>query len=313
MNDKQYENSKSPKALAQAHALNLPSREAMLNRDPSVSKFWLDNQFLLVDAWKEWERNNRKNLKTLDESLLDENLHEAIQAAWNDPEKETEVAKLWTEVSYGVYQCQFFDPSRLEDLRSYLTEVQETKIPLRPPYGIALNRFGAMLDPRSEGYIATAEFQEFYQKLMDKYMRPIGRLLFPEIVGYDTQTFGFSIQYEPGIDTSLQLHSDASAVTLNINLNLPDETFTGSEVDFYDPITGKANRLSFEPGVAMIHRGAIAHAAQSITSGQRTNIVLWLYGDRMTVPSPDLQSVGNLSAQDRWTVPSQEKDRLAPF
>ena len=97
-------------------------------------------------------------------------------------------------------------------------------------------------------------------------MRPVARLLFPEIAGYDTQTFGFSIQYQPGIDTSLQLHSDASAATLNINLNLPEETFSGSEVDFYDPISGKANRLTFTPGAAMIHRGTIAHAAQPIIS-----------------------------------------------
>jgi len=144
-------------------------------------------------------------------------------------------------------------------------------------------------------------------------MRPIARLLFPEIVGYDTQTFGFSIQYQPGIDTSLQLHSDASAATLNINLNLRGETFTGSEVDFYDPASGKANRLTFAPGTAMLHRGAIAHAAQPITSGKRTNFVLWLYGDRMQLPSATGSPATVLSAHERWTVPSSAKDEFAPF
>ncbi len=299
--------------LEHARRLELPSREAVLNRDPSVSAFWLKNQELLVNAWHEWEEVNGDQAGVLDESLLDKKLFKAINAAWSNPILETEVKKLWTKVSYGVYQCQFFDPDQLRYLRGYLTEVQAAEIPLRPPYGIALNRFGAMLDQRSEGYVATPKFQDFYSKLMDKYMRPVGRLLFPEITGFDTQTFGFSIQYEPGIDTSLQLHSDASAVTLNINLNLPGEKFTGSEVDFYDPITGNANRVSFEPGVAMIHRGAIAHAAQPITSGQRRNIVLWLYGDRMAVPSPRQSSESTLGAKDRWTVPSQTKDTFAPF
>ena len=299
--------------LAQARSLNLPSREAMLNRDPSVSAFWLQNKQLLTEAWHEWEQPDQGGLPTLDDSLLDSKLRDVISDAWHDPAKESAVTKLWSEVSPGVYLAQFFDPEKLCDLRRYLKEAQSSNIPMRPPYGIALNRFGAMLDQRSEGFLAAPRFQSLYNQLLDRYMRPIGRLLFPEIMGYDTQTFGFSIQYEPGVDTSLQLHSDASAVTLNINLNLLDEDFTGSEVDFYDPATGKPNRLSFEPGTAMIHRGSIVHAAQPITSGQRTNMVLWLYGDRMQVPSPRLSLNTLPSPQQRWTIPSDVKDEYAPF
>lgn len=306
-------NDDSCSKLALARALNLPSREAMLNRDPAVSRFWLQNKQLLTEAWQEWEQTHLGELPSIDDSLLDSRLRNAIDAAWSDPTNEAEVKSLWREVSPGVYQGQFFEPERLADLRKYLKAVQSSNIPMRPPYGIALNRFGAMLDQRSEGFLAAPRFQRLYSQLLDKYMRPIGRLLFPEIIGYDTQTFGFSIQYEPGIDTSLQLHSDASAVTLNVNLNLPDETFTGSEVDFYDPTTGKANRLSFEPGTAMIHRGAVAHAAQPITSGQRTNMVLWLYGDRMQVPSPRVSLNTSLNANERWAVPAEAKDEFAPF
>ncbi|WP_218870160.1 hypothetical protein [Psychrobacter sp. BI730] len=98
-----------------------------------------------------------------------------------------------------------------------------------------------MLDARSSGYLAIPNFQAFYHKVMNQYMRPIARLLFANVYGYDTQTFGFSIQYQPTGDTSLQLHTDASAVTMNINLNLPGEDFTGSEVDFVDRHLGKPN------------------------------------------------------------------------
>jgi hypothetical protein len=299
--------------LGLVRALELPSREAMLHRDPSVSKFWSQNKRLLSDAWHEWEERQQNQLFTPDDSLLDSKLRDVVEAAWDDPTKEIAVEELWKEVSPDVFQCQFFDTDRIGDLREYLRDVQAANIPLRPPYGIALNRFGAMLDERSHGYLAAPAFQSFYNQLLDKYMRPIARLLFPEIIGYDTQTFGFSIQYQPGIDTSLQRHSDASAVTLNINLNLPEETYSGSEVDFYDPISGKANRLIFNPGTAMIHRGNVVHEAKPIKSGKRTNIVLWLYGDRMQVPSYKTPPDRSLSAQERWTVPSVKNDEFAPF
>lgn len=141
-------------------------------------------------------------------------------------------------------------------------------------------------------------------------MRPIARLLFPEVLGYDSQTFGFSIQYQAGMDTSIRLHTDAAAVTLN--LNLPSEEFTGSEVDFYDKDKGGVKRLTFKPGMAMLHRGNVAHAAQPITSGERTNFVFWLYGDRMQIPRSEGQPK-NVDASVRWTLPSEEYDDVAPF
>lgn len=298
--------------LQRARALVLPSREAMLSRAPSVQQFWDNNTQLLSDAWIEWEESEKHNLFTPDDSLLDIKLRDAVRQAWEDPTKELAVRDLWEEVSTDVFQCQFFDPQRLTDLRNYLDSIADAQIPLRPPYGIALNRRGAMLDQRSEGFLAAPSFQAFYRELMDKYMRPISRLLFPEVMGYDNQTFGFSIQYQPGMDTSLQPHTDASAATLNINLNMPDETFTGSEVDFYDANLGKTNRLTFKPGMAMLHRGNVPHAAQAITSGERSNIVLWLYGDGGQIP---LQGTTRhtIDAQARWTVPTATYDNVAPF
>lgn len=298
--------------LQRARALELPSREAMLSRSPSVQQFWDNNRHLLIDAWEEWEENENHSLFSPNDSLLDSKLRDAVTQAWKDPTKELAVRDLWTEVSTDVFQCQFFDPQRLADLRHYLDNIADAQIPLRPPYGIALNRRGAMLDQRSEGFLAAPRFQNFYRELMDKYMRPISRLLFPEVMGYDSQTFGFSIQYQLNMDTSLQPHTDASAATLNINLNLPDETFTGSEVDFYDACLGKTNRLTFTPGMAMLHRGNVPHAAQAITSGERSNIVLWLYGDGGQVP---LQGATRptIDASARWTVPVTTADKAAPF
>lgn len=299
-----------PSPLTQARALDRPTREATLRRDHSVSLFWEQNTDLLAEAWREWEAD--AELPILDETLLDERLRETVAAAWEDPTRESAVKDLWEPVVPGVFQTQFFDPERLQDLRAYLDATVEAGIPVRAPYGIVLNRYGAMLDRRSSGYLAAPAFQSLYERLIERYMRPISRLLFPEIAGYDSQSFGFSIQYQPGMDTSIQPHTDASATTLNINMNLPGETFAGSGVDFYDHGTGRPARFVFESGVAALHRGGVPHAAHPITEGERTNLVLWLYGEHMGVPPPGIQGPA-LEARERWAPSVAPLDRSAPF
>jgi len=299
-------------ALLQARALEYPSRDAILARDPSVQEFWSTNNNLLVNAWKEWDEENKNSMSSRAEDLLDSSLRNAIRDAWENPELESKVRDLLVESSPGVFEFQLFDPEKLQELRTYLEAVADAGIPLRAPYGISLNRNGAMLDTRSVWYLAAPSFQELYQKIMDVYMRPIARLLFPEIVGYDSQTYGFSIEYQPSIDTYLRMHTDASSVTMNVNLNLPDETFEGSELDFYDKNSGEMNRLSFTPGRAMIHRGNIAHAALPITKGKRTNFVFWLYGSNMSIPWNNLFDV-SVDAKERWTIPDEPSDTSAPF
>lgn len=299
--------------LQLARALELPTRQAMLYREPAVQNFWINNTDLITNAWSEWEATSIDSPTfTLDDTLLDKNLHEAVKQAWEDPSKELTVKALLHEVAPDVFQFQFFDPERLAVLRGYLEQVWNSQIPMRPPYGIVLNRRGAMLDSRSEGYLAAPSFQAFYNEILNTYMRPISRMLFPEVMGFDTQTFGFSIYYEPNTDSSIRPHTDASAVTLNINLNLPGEEFTGSQVDFYHPYTGDIKSLTFKPGTAMLHRGNIAHAAKPITSGERTNFVLWLYGERGRLPAKGAPRIP-VDAKQRWTNPNKPNDSYAPF
>lgn len=297
--------------LSGARALALPSHEAMLHRDASVQQFWSTNKDLLSNAWTEWESETGQQLP-IDGSLLDEKLHNTVVTAWEDPSKELDVKDLLQEIAPDVYQFQLFNPERLAVLREYLEHTWNAEIPLRPPYGIALNRRGAMLDKRSEGFLAAPSFQNFYKQLTDTYMRPISRLIFPEIIGYDMQTFGFSIFYQPNTDTSLRPHTDASAVTMNVNLNVPDEAFTGSGVDFYDQAKGTTTEVMFEPGMALLHRGNVPHAAKPILSGERTNFVLWLFGDRGELPSQFAQQT-DVSASERWTNPIAKSDGYAPF
>ncbi|WCO00873.1 2OG-Fe(II) oxygenase family protein [Psychroserpens ponticola] len=312
-------------ALQQARALTQPSREASLKRDLSVSQFWKNNRNLIEDAWAEWEIEKKEDLLVPDETLLDPRLRQAINDAWEKPEKENAVADLWEEIIPGVFTAQFFDLERLAEFRKYLEATVHSGIPIRAPYGIQLNRYGMMLDSRSEGHLAAPNFHVFYNEIMDRYMRPIARLLLGTY-GYDNQTFGFSIQYNPEKDKDLHAHTDASAATLNININLPDEEFTGSEVDFHDQTTGKVVQTIFEPGKAILHRGNVPHATHPITSGERSNLVVWLYGDRMQIPRGGTNSYGNvnnkefkdisaenITARKRWSMPDGPKDTIAPF
>ncbi len=299
-------------ALSTARSIERPTREAMLQRDPSVHQFWSQNRDLFESAWKQWEADESDLIGKLDSSLYDTNLRNSVELAWKDPSKESEVKALWKEVFPGVYEAQFFNPERLAILRDYLNRVSNAEIPMRPPYGISLNRGGAMLDRRSEGYLAAPGFQAFYQALMDSYMRPIARMLFPDITGYDTQTFGFSIQWQPDTDTSLRAHTDASSVTLNVNLNLPGEDFSGSGVRFFDRETQEVSELTFAPGTALIHHGSVPHESMPITEGERSNLILWLYGEAGQVASPGIVDQ-SIDAKQRWTVPSAQDDGFAPF
>ncbi|NRA28924.1 MAG: 2OG-Fe(II) oxygenase [Parvularculaceae bacterium] len=299
-------------ALNRVHDLPKPTREAMLARSPSVHQFWNHNKGLLETAWQEWEADHGDPSLTLDRTLYDNKMRTAVDAAWATPDSEAAVAEQWQEVLPGVYQAQLFDPAELHRLRTYLDKTAHADIPLRPPYGIALNRGGAMLDPRSEGYLAAPAFQRFYKDLMDRFMRPISRLLFPEVTGYDNQTFGFSIQWQPNKDTSLRPHTDASSTTLNINLNLPDEDYTGSAVSFFNRKTGEVTDYAFEPGVAVIHRGDVPHASKPITRGERSNLVLWLYGDQGQTPPPGFGG-HDVDARTRWSTPLAKPDGFAPF
>ena len=299
-------------SLLAARSIDRPTREAMLQRAPSVQQFWLQNQQLFNDAWEQWEQSETDKLSRLDSSLYDAALRTAVEQAWKDPDSESNVKALWTEVFPGVYEAQFFDPQQLVTLRDYLNAVADSDIPLRPPYGISLNRGGAMLDSRSEGYLAAPGFQAFYQTLMDIYMRPIARLLFPDVAGYDSQTFGFSVQWQPNTDTSLRAHTDASSVTLNINLNLPGEDFSGSGVRFFDNQTGQVSELTFAPGTALIHHGSVPHESMPIIEGERSNFVLWLYGEGGQVARGGFESQ-TIDAKQRWTVSDNNSDGFAPF
>jgi len=313
----------------------------MLRRDQKVYDFWNHNDQVLEEAWKEWQSTDQyKALPKLDESLIHPKLRTVVDSIWksvksgDDMDKvaaqELVLKELFDEVAPGVYSVQFLDLEKVHVIRQWFDAGAESGIPIRPPYGIVLNRKGFMMDPRSVGYWAAPDFQKFYKDiLIDSYIRPISRLFFPDsiVATDDSETFGFSIQYQVGGDESIRHHTDAGTVTFNINLD-PEQLWTGSSLYFWDSLNGGGTRYTVDwaPGKAVMHLGRTLHAALPIESGIRNNIVIWTmgkdyggrgYGGPLTSEDGKYHEDYQLTREERWTKPegSAEKawDRWSPF
>ncbi len=100
-------------------------------------------------------------------------------------------------------------------------------------------------------------------------------------------------------------------MTLNINLNLPEEDYSGSGVRFFDRATQQVSELTFAPGAALIHHGSVPHESMPITEGERSNFVLWLYGASGQVARPGTEPQV-IDAKQRWTEQNAASDGFAP-
>lgn len=312
-------------ALESARKLRLPSRQEMLRRDAKVYDFWNSNEEVLEKAWQEWNSYSEEAaaLPKLDASVLNPKLKEAVERAWANPTPENEAAikDLWTEVAPGVYAIQFLDLEQVAKLRQWFDATAEAGIPTRPPHGITLNRKGVMIDPRSVGHLAAPDFQTFYQKvLVEEYVRPLGRLFFPEHIRPedDDASFAFSIQYQgaQGGDTHIRHHTDASTITFNINMD-SQQTWTGSSLVFFPEGQG-SHKVTWAPGIAVMHLGKTMHAALPIESGTRSNWVIWTMGSnrRRSYGGPSMFEDGSyppeyqLTAKERWTKPEPKEGKV---
>jgi hypothetical protein len=234
--------------------------------------------------------------------VMDPTLYRSIHQAWNDPSVENEdvLKDLWKQVIPGVYACQLFTPKGIQRIRHHLKAASESGIPTRRPNG--MNRFGLVLDIETQGGVSYPKIDTFRDMVIDRYLRPLGRLFFQNYIGPgdDSSAYAFTIQYQPDKDTKLNEHSDASVVTLNINLNLPEEDYDGSSIYFVDNENGERQELTFAPGMALLHRGLHRHAALPIESGERVNMVLWLFGDHGYVRFAPYDEKDQMSATERW-------------
>lgn len=153
----------------------------------------------------------------------------------------------------------------MEEIRHFYA----SKLPARRPnsmnnYGIILNEIG--LEP-------------LIFDLQDAVIQPLASVLFP-IEGSELESHhSFTIRYKGGEDTHLDVHTDDSDVTFNVNIF---GNYTGAPLVFCG-INGEPDHRHFRTayqhqlGYAVMHRGRHRHGAEDITAGERMNLVVWSY------------------------------------
>ena len=267
---------------------------------------------------------------------MDESLSQAIDNAFASPSEETEAAvkDFWTNDSCtnqilpkGVYATKLLSPEGISHLRHLLDLASESGIPTRRPNG--MNRYGVILDRNVQGAVPLKELTNAVEQIVDRVVRPVGRLLYQDRIGCedDVEYYAFTIAYDSistsslSKDVELKEHRDASVVTLNVNLNLPEEDYGGSEVFFrgHPDAYGSKNDLftteeedggtvTFSPGTAIIHLGAYRHGSMPIKAssdneqitGKRMNLVIWLFGKHGDVRIAPYAKEEQLTAKQRW-------------
>jgi hypothetical protein len=161
-----------------------------------------------------------------------------------------------------------------------------------------------------DGAVALQTFERFYAELLHDHVRPLGRHFFKQYIRSDAddgESYAFTIRYRADEDVRLKEHTDASLYTININLNSDDDmdnkddgaakvssSYDGSSVYFVtedddddetdeetraNMTTRRRTTVTFAPGSAVMHRGQIRHGTMPLTSGERTNLVIWVYGE----------------------------------
>lgn len=266
-------------------------------------------------------------------------VHENWQAIHSDA-NENETPDSTDKNPHRVYRYNnFLTPDGIQKLRLHLESLSKNGIPKRRPN--AMNRNGLLLDPTIPGGISADEdLQNFVEILASDYLRPLGRSLFPEFAGDvndDAKHYAFTIQYgvdekvapsspnattatttvdaiTAATDLDLKEHSDASLYTLNINLNLPDEDYSGSSLYFSTnqqkaDDTNSLSEVTFEPGTALLHRGMTKHGARPLEGGKRNNLVIWLHGVDGYVRVAPYPQGERLSLYERWASNQQQQQQ----
>ena len=278
--------------------------------------------------------------------LLNPALSAAIQKVRQHPteKNEQDLHKLFQPIQPGVHQIPWFTPQGVRLFRQHLnaasyyytmntTSYNDTRrnndgaarIPTRRPNG--MNRYGIIIDPNIEGAVSYEGLNRYMAHLVDDLVRPLGRMLFPEVTCRnhpedDCESYAFTIRYHPEEDMELNEHSDASIYTININLNLPAEDdeneehaegYEGSSLYFVqdEGLEGReprTNNVTFTPGMAVLHRGIVRHGSYPITTGERHNLVIWLFGQHGYVRVGDYPKPERLTVQERWKESSRGGD-----
>merc|ERR1719394_1606920 len=112
--------------------------------------------------------------------------------------------------------------------------------------------------------------------IQDQVIQPLAAVLFPKEGSELEAHHAFTVRYKGGEDTHLDVHTDDSDVTFNVNIF---GNYTGAPLVFCG-LNGFPDHRHFRTaymhklGFAVLHKGRHRHGAEDITSGERMNLVV---------------------------------------
>ena len=140
---------------------------------------------------------------------------------------------------------------------------------LPSPRPNSMNKYGLILN--------SIGLEDSFARLQQDVLNQISRLLFPEIGLQLDAHHTFLVQYTPGEDLGLDMHTDDSDVTFNICLG---REFTGAKLNLCGRFGTTQHRqhmnsYSHIKGGCVVHLGKQRHGAANIESGERVNLIIW--------------------------------------
>eukprot|EP00040_Diaphanoeca_grandis_P025988 m.144777 g.144777 ORF g.144777 m.144777 type:complete len:464 (-) comp30395_c0_seq2:25-1416(-) len=188
---------------------------------------------------------------------------------------ETKLKSLLKKEGPGVYSFPLFTTTfcqlLVEELDNFSAKAEQHKLVIERPnsmnnYGVIVNSIG--LESTIDSVQATV-------------FQPIAALLFPTEGAQLSRHHSFVVQYTPGTDTHLDMHTDDSDVTFNVCLG---KEFVASGLTFCGMIGKPEHRkqtLQYPHvlGRCVVHLGTRRHGADVIVSGERCNLITWCHND----------------------------------
>ncbi|MCO5581243.1 hypothetical protein L7F22_035121 [Adiantum nelumboides] len=260
--------------------LNAPRNNKLTVLQQILSRYRPNGERARLQKHREYRERIRRSYKPLHSDLYSLDPERFLVQTFRDAIKHGTsegIRKIMTEPSPGLYTFDMLQPSicakLLDEVEHFERWAAEAKMKIMRPN--TMNKYGAVLDDIGmEGML---------DQLMSKFLSPMASQLFTEVGGSSLDTHhGFVVEYSMDRDLELGFHVDDSEVSLNVCLG---REFTGGDLFFRGVrcdkhVNGEVRpeevfEYAHVPGRAILHAGRHRHGAKAITSGQRTNLILW--------------------------------------
>jgi hypothetical protein len=172
-----------------------------------------------------------------------------------------------SEVTPGVFTFPLLSPAFCAKFSEEIDSYYASGLPVRRPN--SMNNYGVI--------VTEIGMSPMVDALQREVLQPIARLLFPEQGGQFDSHHTFMVQYKPGEDLGLDMHTDDSDVTFNVCIG---KEFTGAGLSFCGQLGHEDHRqlshvYQHVKGACVVHLGQKRHGADDIATGERRNLIIW--------------------------------------